>query len=228
VPQTGACPGSQRSVAHRLILTWLCARRKAGLSRARRNPARQMGPTGCEAGINPNSEARNFIGARRPKGARRSRRFTVRKILCVRLTAARRRLKRPQGRAPAASRGSTPVFGINATRGAGPSNCGLVHKRFRAHCPARCPRTGLCQPRHHPLQTEVRCCQAIRHEKHRFRPGNPPSANCHPPRARIGELPTRNRMGQRTLPSPRPFHHALFGVPPDLRPSSVSGVNASA
>ncbi len=63
--------------------------------------------------LNPDSEMKRTRRRSQGTGARRSRRFSVRKVWCVCETWARWTLKRPEGRAPAAARNSISEFGLN-------------------------------------------------------------------------------------------------------------------
>jgi len=64
--------------------------------------------------INPNSEVEKGESTNKRAGARRLRRFTIRKVLDTRKSSAWWTLKRPEGRAPLAVHHSTSVFGLNS------------------------------------------------------------------------------------------------------------------
>jgi hypothetical protein len=68
---------------------------------------------GYRGDLNPNSEVESVREQQPPAGARRSRRFTPRRVWGVRESKAWGTLKRPEGRAPFAPRASTSEFGLN-------------------------------------------------------------------------------------------------------------------
>jgi hypothetical protein len=63
--------------------------------------------------LNPNFEVEKGESTNKRAGARRLRRFTIRKVLDTRKSSAWWTLKRPEGRAPLAVHHSTSVFGLN-------------------------------------------------------------------------------------------------------------------
>jgi hypothetical protein len=86
---------------------------------------------GVETSLNPNSEVEKGESTNKRAGARRLRRFTIRKVLDTRKSSAWWTLKRPEGRAPLAVHHSTSVFGLNTYDG----NIIAIRLRRGLSCP---------------------------------------------------------------------------------------------
>ena len=74
------------------------------------------GRTGAGFDLSPNAEVKKARDASAAGGARRLRRFAVRRVVDVRKSQMRWTLKRPEGRAPCAPHDATSEFGLSGRR----------------------------------------------------------------------------------------------------------------